>query len=193
MKISFSVLGEPGSKGRPRFSRVGNYTKTYTPQKTESYENLVKLEYRVQCKDYKFPDDAQLDVRILAYFGIPKSKSNKMKRLMEDKTLRPLKKPDADNIIKVILDSLNGLAYKDDTQVVDLQIRRFYGVDPKVVVTIQEAKPLSKETKEIIRRKRLEHFEELMDYIRRTETSVNVEELFDRVKKEIENESSEVC
>ena len=59
---------------------------------------------------------------------------------MEEHILRPLKKPDADNVIKVVLDSLNKIAYHDDTQVVDLQIRRFYSRDPRLVVTIQEAK-----------------------------------------------------
>lgn len=58
---------------------------------------------------------------------------------MEERKLRPLKKADADNVIKVYLDALNKLAYHDDVQVVDLQIRRFYSRDPRVVVTLQEA------------------------------------------------------
>lgn len=137
MKVRFTVLGEPTGKGRPRFSRTDNYVKTYTPDKTVSYENLIKTEYRRQCSDFKFDDDAQLDVRIMAYYGIPKSKSKKVQKQMEEHRLRPIKKPDADNVIKVVLDSLNKIAYHDDTQVVDLQIRRFYSRDPKLVVTIQ--------------------------------------------------------
>ena len=143
MKVKFTIKGEPEGKGRPRFRRAGQYVQTYTPDKTAAYENLIKLEYRRQCRDFKFGDKDQLDVRISAYYGIPKSKSKKEKKLMEDLVLRPIKKPDCDNVIKVVLDSLNNLAYHDDTQVVDLQIRRFYSFDPRVVVTIQEAKPLS--------------------------------------------------
>ena len=58
---------------------------------------------------------------------------------MEEKKIRPLKKPDADNVVKVYLDALNTVAFHDDTQVVDLQLRRFYSYEPRVVVTIQEA------------------------------------------------------
>lgn len=138
-KVRFTVLGEPEGKGRPRFRSAGPYVKTYTPDKTLSYENLIKIEYRRQCNDAKFPPDAQLDVRITAYYGIPKSKSKKVKALMAEKKIRPLKKPDADNVVKVFLDALNKLAFHDDVQVVDLQVRRFYSYDPRVVVTIQEA------------------------------------------------------
>jgi len=140
MKVKFTILGEPEGKGRPRFRKTGKYVSTYTPDETVSYENLIKTEYRRQCRDFKFEDNDQLDVRITAYYGIPKSKSKKAQKMMEEHVLRPLKKPDADNVIKVVLDSLNKIAYHDDTQVVDLQIRRFYSRDPRLVVTIQEAK-----------------------------------------------------
>ena len=140
MKVKFTVLGEPTGKGRPRFTRNGPYVKTYTPDATVSYENLIKMEYRRQCRHFKFEDSDQLDVRVTAYYGVPKSKTKKAQKLMEEHILRPLKRPDADNVIKVVLDSLNKIAYHDDTQVVDLQIRRFYSRDPRLVVTIQEAK-----------------------------------------------------
>lgn len=142
LKVKFTVLGEPTGKGRPRFRSAGNLVQTYTPDKTVSYENLIKTEYRRQCHDFKFENTDQLDVRITAYYGIPKSKPKKTQKLMEEHILRPLKKPDADNVIKAVLDSLNNIAYHDDTQVVDLQIRRFYSRDPRLVVTIQEAKVL---------------------------------------------------
>ncbi|MDF2537449.1 MAG: Holliday junction resolvase [Herbinix sp.] len=52
--------------------------------------------------------------------------------------IRPTKKPDIDNIAKVILDALNGIAYKDDTQVVTLEVRKFYKDTPCVIVDIEE-------------------------------------------------------
>ena len=139
MKVKFTILGEPAGKGRPRFRRVGPYVKTYTPEKTASNENLVKLEYERQCGYYRFPDDAQLDVRIIAYYEIPKSVSKKKARMMENGEIRPTKAPDFDNIGKVVCDSLNKIAYRDDAQVVDAQVRKFYSRNPRVVVTIQEA------------------------------------------------------
>ena len=100
MKVKFTVLGEPAGKGRPRFRSVGPYVKTYTPEKTVSYENLVKLEYRRQCNDFKFEDGVPLDLRITAYYSIPKSTSKKKRALMEQFKIRPMKKPDNDNIVR---------------------------------------------------------------------------------------------
>ena len=88
-----------------------------------------------------FEQGKQLDVRIIAYYAIPQSVSKKKRKRMIDKIERPLKKPDADNVVKVILDALNKIAYYDDTQVVDLQIRRFYGENPRTVVTIEDITP----------------------------------------------------
>lgn len=139
MVIKFTVLGEPTGKGRPRFSNVGQYVKAYTPEKTVSYENLVKLEYRRQCHDFQFGDGIPLDLRIAAYYSIPKSASKKKKVLMEQNKIRPMKKPDNDNIVKVIQDALNLVAYRDDVQIVDCQLRKFYSSNPRVVVTIQAA------------------------------------------------------
>lgn len=135
MKVKFTILGEPAGKGRPRFTGGG---RTYTPEKTVSYENLVKLEYEQQCANHKFPDGAQLDARIIAYYQIPKSTSKKKAKLMEEGKIRPTKKPDFDNIGKIVCDSLNKRAYRDDAQIVDAQVRKFYSRNPRVVVIIQE-------------------------------------------------------
>ena len=136
MTVKFTVLGEPRGKQRPRVTRKGN---TYTPAETVQYENLVRIEYRRQCGDYRFPDDAALDMRIMAYYDIPKSASKKKRQEMLEHRIRPLKKSDWDNVGKIIADSLNEIAYKDDVQIVDGQVRKFYSDQPRVVVTIQEA------------------------------------------------------
>ena len=139
MAVKFTILGEPQGKGRPRFRSAGAFVQTYTPKETVAYENLVKLEYRRQCNDFKFPDGAMLDVRITAFYTIPKSVSKKKRLAMVQHLIRPMKKHDKDNVVKVILDSLNEIAYKDDVQVVDCQVRKFYSENPRVVVSISEA------------------------------------------------------
>ena len=135
MKVRFTVPGEPFGKQRPVVVD-GN---AFTPKKTVIYENLVKTEYERQCRGQRFPDNAVLDARITAYYSIPKSTSKKKRQMMLDHRIRPSKTPDTDNIAKAILDSGNGIIYKDDKQVVDLQVRKFYSEQPRVVVTIQEA------------------------------------------------------
>ena len=52
----------------------------------------------------------------------------------------PTTKPDGDNILKVVLDALNGLAYDDDRQVVKMCIIKAYGVNPGLVVQVGEYK-----------------------------------------------------
>ena len=137
MKAKFCIYGDPQGKGRPRFSTVCGHVHTRTPEKTVLYENLIKTEY-IQQAGTRFPDDAMLDIRIFAYYSIPKSVSQKKRQAMLEKKIRPTKKPDWDNVGKVVCDSLNGIAYRDDAQVVDCQVRKFYGDSPKVIVTIEE-------------------------------------------------------
>lgn len=137
MRTQVCIYGEPQGKGRPRFSTVCGHAKTRTPDQTVIYENLVKTEYRNQS-GVRFPDDAMLDVRVMAYYTIPKSISKKKRQAMLDHKVRPTKKPDFDNIGKVICDSLNGIAYRDDVQIVDAQVRKFYSDTPRVVVIITD-------------------------------------------------------
>lgn len=136
MKVKFTVPGAPQGKGRPRFTQFG---KPYTPKNTADYEKKIALCYKTQCGNYFFKEKIPLDVRITAYFQIPQSTSKKQHRLMIDHLMRPTKKPDADNVYKVVADSLNNVAYHDDSQIVDSQVRKFYSDNPRLVVTIQEA------------------------------------------------------
>lgn len=142
--IQFTVYGEPQGKGRPRFvARYNPATKksfgqAHTPEKTIVYENLIRTEYSLQTKNFRYTDDAMLDMRIMAYYGVPKSVSKKKKALMLEGKIRPTKKPDMDNVMKVVADSLNQVAYKDDTQIVDAQCRKFYSVKPRIEVIIKQ-------------------------------------------------------
>lgn len=133
MKIKLIIPGEPVAKGRPRVTKHGF---TYTPKKTENYENLVKLCYMQQNQGDKL--EGQLKANIKAFFQIPKSVSKKKYIAMEKGKIRPSKKPDVDNIIKSVLDSLNGLAYRDDSQVVCINAEKFYSDNPRVEVEISE-------------------------------------------------------
>lgn len=137
-KVKFTVLGEPKGKGRPRFSTQTG--RAFTPKQTVNYETLVHTEYMVQCEGFRFPDDAMLDMRILAYYSVPKSGSKKEKAKKLENIIRPTKKPDMDNVVKMVADALNQVAYKDDTQIVDCQVRKFYSEQPRIEVIIQEVK-----------------------------------------------------
>lgn len=131
-KVKFEMLGEPKAKGRPRFVKG----RTYTPKDTVYFENLVKTHYQDQSDDAYFTE--QIKVTVDAWFKIPKSVSKKKMELMERGKIRPTKKPDCDNLLKSICDSLNLVAYDDDKQIVEVTLRKWYTHRPRTVVTIED-------------------------------------------------------
>jgi len=133
--ISFTVPGEPRAKARPRFSRKTGHT--YTPDKTVAYEELIRQRY-MDATQERFADDAEVHAIIAAYYAIPKSVSKKKAMDMRRGAIRPIKRPDVDNLAKIVLDSLLGIAYRDDAQVVGCAVRKYYDDIPRVCVTLFE-------------------------------------------------------
>ena len=86
----------------------------------------------------RFSDEDYLLVRIQAYFEPAKSISKKKREEMLQGMVLPAKKPDIDNIVKSVLDALNQVAYRDDTQVVELHVRKQYSDRPRVEVCIEK-------------------------------------------------------
>lgn len=113
------VTGKIRGKARPRVCR-GH---AFTPKDTVEYENLVRDCYQEQDGRYL---EGSIRALIIAYYKIPKSYSKKRVQAIREGLEKPKKKPDADNIGKIILDSLNGIAYKDDSQIIDLRIKKEY-------------------------------------------------------------------
>lgn len=134
----FEISGEPMGKQRPKFSSADGFIRTYTPAKTINYEQWVKLCYKQANGEYF--GEVPLYILVDAYFEIPKSFSKKKRQEALTGQIRPTKKPDADNILKIICDSLNGMAYKDDKQIVWASVHKHYGEQPKVIVSINEYK-----------------------------------------------------
>lgn len=136
--VEFIIPGEPKGKGRPRIVNRGKFSKAYTPQETVAYENLIKVEYELQAERYKFSNGTFLEMRIEAYHSIPGSVSKKRRAMMLSGEIRPIKKVDCDNLIKVVADALNQVAYKDDTQIVECKCYKYYSDDPCVKVRLTE-------------------------------------------------------
>ncbi len=128
--VAFEVPGEPRGKGRPIVTKNG----TFTPTRTVEYENFVRMCYIEQCTNQYL--DGPISAEITAYMQIPKSASKKKRAAMAAGEILPEKKPDIDNIAKSILDSLNGIAYKDDSSVTALTVRKLYSEIPRVEVTL---------------------------------------------------------
>lgn len=139
--ITFEVLGEPQGKGRPRFARRGAYVSTYTPPKTKAYEKMIRDAFidaasKNVVKRYMFTGFVSVDIE--AYFDVPKSVS-KVKRDLLRAGGYCNKKPDGDNIIKVVLDALNEIAYADDKNVIDMHVTKYYAAEldnPCIIVRL---------------------------------------------------------
>ena len=131
--IEFTIPGEPKAKQRHRMTKAGV---SYTPKGTVEYENWVKQCYLIEHGQTMLK--GQITAIIKAYFGIPKSYTDKKKRDIASGKLKPTKRPDVDNIAKAILDSLNGIAYKDDSAVINLIVEKHFSDKPRVQVTLKE-------------------------------------------------------
>lgn len=135
MIYEFEVPGKITGKGRPR---VNSYTGTvYTPTKTKDYECLLEQYFLLKYPRFKTLEN-RIKVEIKAFFSIPKNtKKSDVKQMLENK-ISPTKKPDIDNIVKVILDAMNKFAFKDDIQITKLEVEKIYGEEEKVVIKIEE-------------------------------------------------------
>lgn len=132
--IEFEILGKPLGKARPRVTRKGF---TYTPQKTVNYENLIRWTFQSKFPNHK-PFEGYIEAEIKAIFDVPKSYSKKKKLELLDGNCNYDHTPDVDNVAKIVLDSLNGIAYKDDSQVTVLKVIKEYGDQAKIIVKLKE-------------------------------------------------------
>lgn len=122
----------PVPKGRPRFTRTGH---AYTPAKTAKYEKDI-AEYYKNNEGTLFEN--AITVKIIFAMPIPKSFTQKTKRLIATGEYKYTKKPDVDNMAKAVLDALNGVAYTDDSLITHLTVAKHYSNLPGIWLTIKE-------------------------------------------------------
>lgn len=130
--LTFEVPGKVRGKGRPRFTKFGA---PYTDKNTVAYEKLIQASY-LKFTSYI----SQNSVRISMYvcFAPNKTDTKKNKLIKLKNSLWPSKKPDIDNVIKVVLDALNKVAYSDDTQVNEIHVIRHWCEEEKLVICLSE-------------------------------------------------------
>jgi Holliday junction resolvase RusA-like endonuclease len=134
--LTFHVDINPVPKGRPRFSKVGGFMRSYTPKKTSDYETEV----RTQAQTVMTREPLETPVAVYLYFRlpIPRSHSKKRQEACLNGSERPIKKPDIDNLAKSVLDGLNGVIWHDDSQIVSLHLTKVYARNPGIDLLIRE-------------------------------------------------------
>ena len=133
--IHFEVPMVPVGKGRPKFSTFGGHVRAITPSKTRNAEGIIKL-FAEQAMAGRDLIQGPVYLEIIAIFPVLASYS-KVKRqacLMGD--IFPTKKPDMDNIGKLVCDALNNIVFEDDVQIVRLNARKIYGEKARLLITV---------------------------------------------------------
>ena len=154
ISLSFTIPGEPMGKQRPKATTIGGHARVYTPKETIHYEsNVVYFFRKAMEENHLFPDailfkpNTPITAKIVAKFPITKQHYKYHKRtssveldnegkLMKEGLIKPLKKPDTDNIAKICLDALNSFAYNDDSQITELIVNKIYTETPSVEITL---------------------------------------------------------
>lgn len=135
IKYEFEIPESITGKARPRMNtRTG---RAYTPTKTKNYEYLTRTYFLSKYPQF-IPIEGRVKIEIIAYFEITKSTSKKQEAEMLIDNISPAKKPDWDNIGKIICDALNKFAYLDDAQITYCTVIKKYAKTPKVLVRIEE-------------------------------------------------------
>lgn len=135
--MKFWVPGKPQGKARARTVNNGGRVHSYTPERTALYENLIKVCFeQAKPADWEpFPKDTPIKATVKAYFPIPKSVSKKRHAAMEGAP--HTKKCDIDNLLKIVFDSLNGVAYVDDSAICQVEASKLYSSSPGVEVCLE--------------------------------------------------------
>ena len=135
--VCFDIEGNPVPKGRPRFRRTKTFITTYTPKKTLDFEDQVKKASQDSMGNVE-PLETPIAVYLYFRLPMPQSWSKKRKEAALKGFEAPTKKPDWDNLGKAVSDALNGVIFKDDSQIVSAHVRKIYSAVPGVDIYVSE-------------------------------------------------------
>lgn len=135
---SFTVMGAPVGRREPNFFRVPGQRRLrgVTPAKAKAYARSVAWTFR-KSHPSATPEYGAASVFILAFYPIPKRTSARQRERMLQGKVRPEVKPDGSNVLKLVEDALEGLAYHNDSQVVVEHVEKWYSDEPRIAVVVR--------------------------------------------------------
>lgn len=134
--MTLYIEGAPKAQGRPRFTTVGGFARAYDPKESRDFKQKVaSIAVLHKCK----PLDGAVKMTILALVPRPQ---RLMRKSDPDGRINCITKPDCSNYAKGIEDALNGIAYKDDSQIAELCVRKQYCGKQEAPCTIINIQPL---------------------------------------------------
>jgi Holliday junction resolvase RusA-like endonuclease len=137
MMITFKVDANPVGKQRARYVKRGNFVQAYTPEKTRTYETLIR-DSAIEAMGSSEPLETPVNLYLYIRVPIPKSYSKKKVEDCLNGLDKPIRKPDSSNILKSVEDGMNGIVYKDDSQIVNLHVTKVYSSLAGVDICVKE-------------------------------------------------------
>ena len=135
--VTFKVDATPVPKGRARYVRRGNHISTYTPEKTRTYETLIR-DAAIEAMGASEPLETPVTLYLYIRIPIPKSYSKKRVESCLNGLEKPIRKPDGSNILKSVEDGMNSVVYKDDSQIVNIHVTKVYSSEAGVDICVKE-------------------------------------------------------
>ena len=135
--VMYTVYGEPVGKGRPRFAKRGAFVSTYTPLKTKTYEDEIRMMAKAAMGSSE-PLETPVSLYLYIRVPIPKSCTKKRLEAISNGSEKPIRKPDGSNILKSVEDGMNSVVYKDDSQIVNIHVTKVYSTLPGVDICVKE-------------------------------------------------------
>lgn len=135
MRIVFTLNGDP--VGWQRTGYNGRTGAKFTQKRTRQREADIAWAYKRAGGSLQPSTDDFIRISVLAVYPIPQSASKAKKTAMVRGDVLPTVKPDVDNVLKLIMDALNGVAYLDDKQVVDARCAKMYADNPCTIVSLE--------------------------------------------------------
>lgn len=136
MEIKLTVLGVPKAQARHKHFSRGRFAGVYDPsgEKKETFASIL------QAQAPETPISVPIGLELT--FNMPRPKAHygtgsKSAMLKDSAPEWHSSKPDIDNLVKFVQDSLNGIFYKDDALIFSLHARKLYSENPRTVIIIK--------------------------------------------------------
>ena len=132
-EVTLTIPGPLAAKARPCFAANGAHTAPATRKAERSIAWHATQQVGQRCLQ------GALSVSLWVGVAVPRSWSASRKAEALAGVLRPATKPDVDNLAKLVLDSLNGVIWRDDAQIVELTVSKHYTDEPRTIITVRQA------------------------------------------------------
>ena len=137
MRIKFQVLGDPQAQKRHKHYKRGSFVKVYDPSEE------AKTNFLLTVQEYAPKSPILGDIMLTVWFLMPRPRNHygtgkNQAKLKDSAPINHTKKPDIDNLLKFIMDSLGGrgIYWKDDAQVYSIIVQKLYSDKPRTVIQI---------------------------------------------------------